>query len=628
MDYNKDYYGTLGVDRNATADEIKAAYRRLAKLHHPDRNPGDSSAEERFKEINEANDVLGHDITRHIYDSYHAGRRHHTSTDTGKAATPEQPAAAKNTRTYTVQRDKKIHITGSIEVKFYGEPSLSNAAFRQWEQHFVIFPTEVLLTVESSAIYKTDPPEAYRMGYAAADLFATPLQQPIQCKINSGEQEEYYHLYLHDLRIQAPVLTGITRHDGNSYGTLLGTCYGYVLHQYEETITEDYEIDTRPTGKVDTKFEAGNTYVREEYADPAGQPYWSNWKPYTGYTPRATTTRYYWQYQLHCGTLFWLVLILLTGLIWKPFFIIALSVLFLYLLTTPVGRVLLGILRLVPVLFLALVMMGAILSNSRQTAPDTRHLRSAFDRVDSQNKIIQYEDQSIDTLITHHIQWEDPDSNLHRMTLSLPVRILRKAQTSHRQMDKQAYAYCGIAAVYQSMIISDAPYLRQVALSFDSAARKKSLNRRQQAAMVVSCIQSIPYTLILEGNCPGNNTDGFVKQYLSACAGDCCKGYSPFGVQSPVEFVGDLKGDCDTRSLFLYTLLGNLGYRVALMTSEYYRHALIAVALDEAPQHGAAVVYIKQRPYYLWETTAKGFAPGKLPAAVSNLSHWHISLLQ
>lgn len=626
MDYNKDYYGTLGLGQNATADEIKAAYRRLAKLHHPDKNPGDPSAEERFKAINEAHDVLGHEINRHIYDSYHAARQQHATTS--KAAAPEQPAAARNTRTYTVQRDKKIYITGTIEVKFYGEPQLSNAAFRQWEQHFVIFPTEVLVTIESSAIYKNDPPEEYHRGYAAADLFATPLQQPIQCKIDSSEQEEYYQLYLHDLRVEAPVLTGITRHDGNSYGTLRGTCYGHVLHQYEETITEEYEAEARPTGKVDVKFEAGNTYVREEYAGPAGQASWSDWKPYTGYSPRATTTRYYQQYQWHCGAWFWLALILFIGLVWSPFLFIALPLLFLYVLSTPVSRVLLAILRLLPVLFLVLVVIGAILANSAQTAPDTRHRRSAFDTVDSQNRTITSADGSVDTVITHHIQWEDPDSNLYRLTLSLPVHVLRKSQTEHRQMDKQAYAYRGIAAAYQSMVDSDAPYLRQVALRFDSAARKKSLNRRQQAAMVVSCIQSMPYTLILDGSCSGNSTDGFIKQYLSACTTDCCKGYSPFGVQSPVEFLGDLKGDCDTRSLFLYTLLGNLGYRVALMTSDYYRHALIAVALDEAPQNGAAVVYIKGRPYYLWETTAKGFAPGELPATVSNLSRWHISLLQ
>lgn len=70
----KDYYSILGVSRNATQEEIKEAYKRLAKKYHPDRNPGDKSAEEKFKEINEAYQVLGDPEKRKQYDRmYEAG---------------------------------------------------------------------------------------------------------------------------------------------------------------------------------------------------------------------------------------------------------------------------------------------------------------------------------------------------------------------------------------------------------------------------------------------------------------------------------------------------------------------------------------------------------------------------
>src|SRR5689334_8629608 len=68
MDY-KDYYKILGVTRSASADEIKKAFRKLARTHHPDVNPGDKKAEAKFKEINEAYEVLSDPDKRQRYDT-------------------------------------------------------------------------------------------------------------------------------------------------------------------------------------------------------------------------------------------------------------------------------------------------------------------------------------------------------------------------------------------------------------------------------------------------------------------------------------------------------------------------------------------------------------------------------
>jgi molecular chaperone DnaJ len=66
----RDYYEILGIVRDASPEEIKKAYRKLAHQHHPDKNPGDRSAEERFKEISEAYEVLGNPEKRQAYDRF------------------------------------------------------------------------------------------------------------------------------------------------------------------------------------------------------------------------------------------------------------------------------------------------------------------------------------------------------------------------------------------------------------------------------------------------------------------------------------------------------------------------------------------------------------------------------
>ena len=74
MAEKRDYYEVLGVQKNANADEIKKAYRKAAIQYHPDKNPGDKQAEEKFKEAAEAYDVLSNPDKRARYDQFgHAG---------------------------------------------------------------------------------------------------------------------------------------------------------------------------------------------------------------------------------------------------------------------------------------------------------------------------------------------------------------------------------------------------------------------------------------------------------------------------------------------------------------------------------------------------------------------------
>jgi len=66
----QDYYKVLGIGRSASEEEIRKAYRRLARKHHPDLNPGDKAAEDRFKKVQEAYDILSDPKKKQMYDQY------------------------------------------------------------------------------------------------------------------------------------------------------------------------------------------------------------------------------------------------------------------------------------------------------------------------------------------------------------------------------------------------------------------------------------------------------------------------------------------------------------------------------------------------------------------------------
>src|SRR4051812_28256043 len=91
----QDYYASLGVPRTATPDEIKKAYRKLARTHHPDLNPGDKEAEEKFKEVQEAYDVLSDPEKRKRYDrlgsNWRAGAAYRPPPDSSEEAGNGEP---------------------------------------------------------------------------------------------------------------------------------------------------------------------------------------------------------------------------------------------------------------------------------------------------------------------------------------------------------------------------------------------------------------------------------------------------------------------------------------------------------------------------------------------------------
>lgn len=163
--------------------------------------------------------------------------------------------------------------------------------------------------------------------------------------------------------------------------------------------------------------------------------------------------------------------------------------------------------------------------------------------------------------------------------------------------------------VYSELYRSNRDMLSFVQDSLRRIATRYSLSRFDFARLVVSFVQDIPYNYIDIGNCEDKRNAP-------------CVGNVRFGLLAPVEFLYSLSGDCDTRTVLLYTLFRNFGYDPLIVNSIQYRHSMLALPV---PAAGDSFRY-RGRTYYYWETTGTGWQPGMLPPEMTNQNYWMVLL--
>ena len=176
--------------------------------------------------------------------------------------------------------------------------------------------------------------------------------------------------------------------------------------------------------------------------------------------------------------------------------------------------------------------------------------------------------------------------------------------------------------LYDYLDQTDTPSLDLVMDAFQKIHAEKKLNQMEFAEMVVSCIQDIPYSFVFQEEClPAHNYEDSIRSILEECP-ECCLGNVPYGIQNPVSFLQNLKGDCDTRTVIIYSILKYYNYDVAILNSEFYRHSIIGVNL---PAKGVYKLHYGKK-YVVWETTAKYFEAGTLPNNFKDITHWNVIL--
>jgi len=183
----------------------------------------------------------------------------------------------------------------------------------------------------------------------------------------------------------------------------------------------------------------------------------------------------------------------------------------------------------------------------------------------------------------------------------------------------------GVEDSYPPMYRFDKRLLTGIIPMFEKIKSEKKLDTKSFAEMAGSFVQRIPYLLVHDYSCREllrmAYNDEFIQQYHRD--GKQCLQNCKFGIQAPVEFTYNLKGDCDTRALFLFTLLDHFGYDVAVFTSNAYGHAILGIGLPYSRLYKS---YGGVR-YYTWELTAMGWQPGLLPPQVSDMNNWNIVMV-
>ena len=250
--------------------------------------------------------------------------------------------------------------------------------------------------------------------------------------------------------------------------------------------------------------------------------------------------------------------------------------------------------------------------------PNTEE-KISFNKEEETTKTELIKEKDTIILYSSNRNWIDNYGNHFEGTLSVRENDYHNLKNSTDYFTTNNNYFWG--SLYNYLEQKDTPSLDLIMETFTHINKDKKLNQMEFAEMVVSCIQDIPYSFVLQAECPTSHYEDSMKSILERCP-DCCIGNIKYGIQNPVSFIKNLKGDCDTRTVIIYSILKHFKYDVAIVNSDFYRHSIIGINL---PSSGYFKVY-KGKKYALWETTAMYYKAGDLPVSFNNVKHWDVVL--
>lgn len=520
---------------------------------------------------------------------------------------------------------RKTYVYGSFTGKYNGE-LLSKTEHLSLTKKFYSFNIyESVVTVNQNGIRKDYEGE---FPFVEDENFNTDqLPKTLNAHIEVDNSKQGYNVTIRDVKINnINLVRKLHQTDGSQvFGTITGNINGYILDfltSYEiqrEYIEEKHNIEetknklsiltktSLTTGKIETK---GNQNRLEYYYSDYKTTYWGDWKQQTNIKPHYSAKDFLSTLFSILGGL--LILLFLFALLPNLLYVLPIILLvgFFYFLK-PILRWLFTILSFC---FL-LMFLYSIFSIIKKP-----YYPPVVSNNDTINKI-KVDTSNIDT-IKHFASWVDYDNNNFTGTFWTLKKDYVEANNYKTNLNINSNSEQGYNQMLSSLSTNDVSKLNGVYAMFDSIKQNKKLDSLQFAQSIVSFVQTIPYAVVLPQGCDASlYNDEFIKNYLSSEDAKC-DGFEKFGINTPVEFLSTLKGDCDTRTLLLYTLLSHYNYDVAIFSSSYYSHSILGINL---PFTGATK-NIDNKDYVLWETTAQGISPGVIPTQISNLNYWYLSI--
>lgn len=527
--------------------------------------------------------------------------------------------------------ERRTYIKGRFKGKFWALIDHERSD-KKWENFYDIEIYEGEVYTSHLNLRKWHEGDEFEE-FAEHEEFLTKIPSPLRCCIAQIDGTvKHFKLDIHSPKLSDFHLYNQLHEGERMFGAIEGDLCGYFKHFDKEEREVPIELLPPPGGITITTIpplgttETKNGYTRKVTPNQTtGKNEWSTWTS----TPRPPN-RGGWGISDFfgfifgiLGLLYWLfIAFIFISVAWRILLPLAGVWLFFILLSSlpsvfsNISRWLLQLLSFAFFIYLAI----GLFSLFRNPFPV---LKRTIAQDDNQERPRQRNDNNYsDTVIAHYRIWKD----YRDTSYSGWLEVLKSDYTNSAQYRLNLPYNLTSTSDYNSIVYSLSTFnknkLNRIYAMFDSLRISKSLSETQFAEAIVSCVQDIPYVLVLDNACSSSlYDDAFISKYIRQ--GGNCEGYVKYGLYSPVEFAGNLKGDCDTRTLLLYTILAHYDYDVAMLGSDAYRHSIIGINL---PYRGAAKI-IQGKKYILWETTAPNMKPGDIPNDISNPDYWQVNLL-